>query len=569
MKTMGRRMIGLVGVLLMSCFFVVGQAMPCHAETKLIESPRAAFANFGYSVSSSGTMVVVGVPSHDSSKGAAYVYRLNNTVWELIAELTAADGAATDFFGQSVSISGNRIVVGAPGYDDEASGNLDTGAAYVFRIDNMTWTEVAKLTALDAAKYDSFGVSVSVSGDTIVVGSPAKGNLDSGAAYVFTFNGSLWEQVAKLPDVATDFSNFGQSVSISGDTIVVGAPRDVAHETIFYAGAAYVFKQDSTGWVQVQKMTASADDAAMWDGFGYSVSVSGNTIVVGAPWDEDSTGAAHVFALHGALWEPVAKFPLEGVADYSCFGQSVAVNGDTIVVGAFNDNVTDGPSGTGAVYLFRPEGTAWVVEKVISSDAAGGDGFGYSVSVDGGTVIVGAPWEDDGSGEGSQVMGAGAAYIYVLEAPPSIEFLVDIKPGSCVNPVNPKSKGVLPVALLGTEALDVMMIDPSTIRLSRDGVEGEVAPIRIGHADVATPLQCEPIAGGESLGDGYTDLVLKFKTQEVVRALNLWDVAGDRVTLTFSANLKEEFGGTTLSGQDDVKVLDKKPKPKNPKKPKK
>jgi hypothetical protein len=126
---------------------------------------------------------------------------------------------------------------------------------------------------------------------------------------------------------------------------------------------------------------------------------------------------------------------------------------------------------------------------------------------------------------------------------------------------------VLPVALLGTEGLDVMMIDPSTIRLSRDGVDGEVAPIRVHYADVATPMQCELTASGEIEGDGYTDLMLKFRTQEVVKALSLWDVAGERVTLTLTANLKEEFGGSTLSAQDDIKVLGKKPKP--PKKPKK
>ena len=571
MKKMGQLMTGLVGALFLSTLIVLGQAMPCHAETKLVESPPAAYANFGTSVSSGGNLVVVGVPSHDSYKGAVYVYKLNGTVWELDGELTAGDGAQSDMFGQSVSISGNTIVVGAPNH----SATIDTvtvpysGAAYVFKNNGSLWELSGKLTASDAAQSVGFGVSVSVSGDTIVVGSPGQGEPDSGAVYVFTFNGTLWEQVAQFPGVGVDGSGFAQSVSISGDTIVVGAPFDTANDSSPWAGAAYVFKRDSTGWMQVQKLSAGAGDAAMFDGFGFSVSVSGNTIVVGAPWDEGSTGAAYVFALNGALWEQIAKFPLESIAGGAFFGQSVAVSGDTIVVGALYDDVTDGPTDTGAAYLFRAEGTEWVVEKITASDATGGDAFGYSVSISGDTVIVGAPYEDDGSTEVSQVTNAGAAYVFTLEGEPSIEFFVDIKPGSCVNPVNPKSKGVLPVAILGTEGLDVMMIDPSTIRLSRDGVDGGVVPIRVDYEDVAAPLQCELTASGESLADGYVDLILKFKTQEVVRGLNLWDVAGERVTLTLSANLKEESGGTALSAQDDIKVLEKKPKPKHPKKPKK
>ena len=120
----------------------------------------------------------------------AYVYRLNGTEWKPAGELTAADGAAVDFFGQSVSISGNTVVVGAPGYDDEAREVFDIGAAYVFRTDGTAWAEVAKLTALDSAQSDGFGVSVSVSGDTIVVGCPGQGDLDLGAAYVFALNGA-------------------------------------------------------------------------------------------------------------------------------------------------------------------------------------------------------------------------------------------------------------------------------------------------------------------------------------------------------------------------------------------
>jgi len=368
-----------------------------------------------------------------------------------------------------------------------------------------------------------------------------------GSAYVFTYDGTTWAQVAKL--TAGDggsYDFFGMSVCISGETIVIGAPGDGAS-----AGSAYIFRNNGTDWVKIQKILAA--DGETMDSFGTSVSLGGDTIAIGAPGDAAGIGAAYVFKDDGAAWVQVKKVIATDGASPDYFGYSVSISGDTLVVGAYGDE-----GYTGSAYVFRYDGTTWdKVEKLLAGDSAPSDLFGVSVSISGGTAVIGAPG-DEGS--------TGAAYVFeVGEVPPvdpEVEVYVDIKPGSCVNPFNPKSKGVLPVAVLGTDDLDVKTIDPATIRFSREGIEGGVAPIRWGYGDVAKPLQCEKAECDGSQGDGYVDLKLKFKTQELVKTLQLWDVAGQTVILTLSGNLKEEFGGTPFTGQDSIKVLGKKKKPK-------
>jgi hypothetical protein len=231
----------------------------------------------------------------DCDSGSAYVYVRSGTTWTPQQKLTAgADAAALDEFGVSVSVSGDTAVVGAYANDD--AGSL-SGSAYVFLRAGAVWTEQQKLTASDAAASDQFGISVSVSGDTAVVG--AHGNDDtgsaSGSAYVFTRSGTVWTQQPKL--TASDAAagdEFGLSVSVSGDTAVVGAWRDDGAGND--AGAAYVFVSSGGVWGQQKKLTAS--DAAADNYFGNSVSVSGDTVLVGAQTDDGvgvDSGSAYVF----------------------------------------------------------------------------------------------------------------------------------------------------------------------------------------------------------------------------------------------------------------------------------
>ncbi len=341
------------------------------------------------------------------------------------AKLTASDGAANDNFGNSVSVSGNTVVVGA--WNAKVGANTLQGAAYVFTAPSSGWanmTQTAKLTASGGAASDDFGVSVSIDGNTVVVGaSGAKvgSNSTQGAAYVFVKPASGWAnmtQTAKLTasgGAASD--NFGVSVSVSGNTVVVGAwNAKVGANTL--QGAAYVFTKPSSGWAnmtQTAKLTAS--DGAASDNFGDSVSVSGNTVVVGAPGAKvganNGQGAAYVFTEPGSAWANMtqtAKLTASDGAAGDYFGGAVSVSGNTAVVGAPWAKVGANTL-QGAAYVFTEPGSAWAsmtqTAKLTASDGAAGDVFGDSVSVSGNMVVVGALGATVGA-NGDQ----GAAYVF-------------------------------------------------------------------------------------------------------------------------------------------------------------
>jgi FG-GAP repeat/HYR domain len=375
---------------------------------KLLASDGAAVDFFGSSVSISDDTIVVGATGDDSSRGAAYVYERNHggaEFWGQVTKLIASDGAAGDFLGLSVLISGDTIVAGA--LDDDSS----RGAAYVFERNQGgadIWGEVAKLTASDGVADDRFGTSVSISGDTIVAGADARGGV-----YVFGRNqggADNWGEVKRLtaagggPDDA-----FGYSVSISGDSIVVGAYADDSGK-----GSAYVFANDCGEWTQIAKPESSDKGAA--DQFGFQVAISGDTAVVTAPEQEEGpgdndSGAAYVFERNqdGAnQWGQVRKLLSSDNAIGDAFGSSVAISGDTIIVGAREED--DPGFDSGAAYIFgRNQGGAdnWgEIKKIEASDKAAGDNFGTSVGISGDTAIVGAHLEDDPGLE------SGAAYIF-------------------------------------------------------------------------------------------------------------------------------------------------------------
>ncbi len=383
---------------------------------KLLPSDAPAGEGFGWSVAVSGDTAVVGVrpPTPDGPGGdgeAAYVFQRDQAgKWGEVTKLTASDGKAGDRFGDTVAIGGDIAVIGALGED--AQGRF-TGAAYVFQRDQDgadNWGEVRKLTASDAQPDDFFGISVAVSGDTAVVG--ARGPVlvvgvagDGGAAYVFQRDqggADNWGQVTKLthPD-ATAGDSFGDHVAITGDTVVVAG------------GGLFVLGRNqgsANNWGQVAKLTAADGPIGAT-----SVALSGDTVVVGAVFDDDKgelAGAAYVFQRDQAgNWGEVTKLTTSDAQAYDQFGISVAVNSDTAVVGA--DRVDAGGGrfdDFGAAYVFRRnEGGAdnWgEVKKLVASDAQAGNFFGQSVALSGDTAIVGAAFEDAGG------IGAGAAYVF-------------------------------------------------------------------------------------------------------------------------------------------------------------
>jgi hypothetical protein len=381
-----------------------------YIEQKLTASDAAADDFFGNAVSVSGNVMVVGSLYDDdggTDSGSAYVYRHNGSNWVEEQKLTASDAAADDFFGYSVSVSGDVIVVGAILDED---GDFNSGSAYVYRYNGSSWVEEQKLTASGAAADDLFGYAVSVNGDVIVVGSlyDDYGDRYSGSAHVYRHNGSSWAEEQKLIGSDADVDDhFGTSVSVSGDVIVVGAYLDFVDG--YSKGSAYVYRHNGSSWVEEQKLIAN--DAAANDYFGISVSVSGNVIIIGASNDDDGgrySGSAYVYRHDGSSWVEEQKLTASDADVDDLFGYSVSVSGDVIIVGALEDD--DGGFNSGSAYVYRHNGSSWVEEqKLIASDAAADDLFGISVSVSGDFIVVGAFFDDDGGAD------SGSAYVYTPE----------------------------------------------------------------------------------------------------------------------------------------------------------
>jgi MYXO-CTERM domain-containing protein len=356
-------------------------------QAELTASDGAARDGFGFSVSVSGGTAILGAPGpvvgSNVRVGKAYVFVQSGSAWTQQAEFTASDAQVGDGFGSSVSVSDGIAIVGA--YDHQVQGPTGVvgfGATYVFVQGGTTWTQQAELTASDYTFNDVFGSSVSVSGSTAIIGAPGHqvGSTPSaGAAYVFGQSGTTWTQQAEITaSDAAAYDAFGSSVSLSGGTAIVGAPSAVSPGCLSpaSAGAAYVFVQNGLIWVQQAKVTASAPAAG--DDFGASVSVSGGTAIVGATGPaapepgNPVVSAAYVFTQSGTTWTEQAKLSDGEVGD--AFGASVAVSGDAAIVG----------SGTGAAYVFVQDGTTWTQQvELTACDFS-------SVSVNGGTAVVGA-----------------------------------------------------------------------------------------------------------------------------------------------------------------------------------
>jgi len=377
-------------------------------ETKLTASDGAQFDEFGWSVAAANDTIVVGAYGDDTvngeDSGSIYIFTHTGTTWTEQAKLMASDGASFKNFGNIVAIAGDTIVVGAN--KDNANGQ-NSGSAYVFTGSGATWTQQAKLTASDGAPSYLFGRSVSILGDTIVVGANGASG-GSGSAYVFTRTGTSWSEQAKLTaSDGADGDRFGVSVAIAGDTIVVGAHWD--DDNGADSGSAYVFTSTGTTWTQQAKLTAS--DGAEDDQFGFSVAIAGDTIVVGARLDGDNgsfSGSVYVFTGTGTAWTQQAKLTASDGAEIDYFGISVGIEGDTIVVGASAD--IDVGMGIGSAYVYMQTGTTWTEQAKLTATDMGnfGDWFGESVAIAGDTIVVGARGDNDVGDD------SGSVYIYDL-----------------------------------------------------------------------------------------------------------------------------------------------------------
>lgn len=457
---------------------------------------------FGWSIAISGDTAVVGAVNEASNatgvngnatnnsapfSGAAYVFVRVAGLWSQQAYLKPSNTGSGDSFGHAVAISGDTIVVGAPYEDSSATGvngngtnnaSAESGAAYVFVRSGNVWSQQAYLKASNTGTGDRFGYSVAVSGDTVVVGADSEdssatgvnGNgasnasAESGAAYIFVRSGTTWSQQAYVKASNTGSGDsFGWSVGISADTVVIGAPGedsaatgingDSANDAAESSGAAYVFVRSGTNWSQQAYVKASNTEAN--DFFGYSIAVSAETLVVGAVNEDSSatgvngnafdnsatdSGAAYVFTRSSGSWSQQAYLKASNTGANDFFGSAVAISGDLIVSGApYEYSAATGVNGdgtdnsvpdAGAAYQFQRIGSVWSQRAYLkASNTETGDRFGYSVAVST-TVVVGAIGEGssatgvNGNQSDNSATDSGAAYAFTEGAQQALSFSV-------------------------------------------------------------------------------------------------------------------------------------------------
>lgn len=371
----------------------------------------AADDRFGYAVALDGATVLIGAYRADATaidQGAAYAFVLHDSRHVQQPKLIAQDGAELDHFGNAVAISGDTLVVGAE--NDDIGMNVNQGSAYVFTRNGASWTFQQKLTAAgnDGLANDYFGASVAIDGQTVAVGASGV-NAGRGAAYVFTRSGTVWAQQQKLAagDGAV-FDSFGFSVALGGNTLVAGAPLAVIGTKV-NQGAAYVFTRNGAAWTEQRKLTAS--DGATDDRFGFAVALGNNTVAVGAPEDtigtNDNQGSVYVFTRNGATWTEQPKLIAGDGAANDFFGGAVAISGDTLAVGAEGDTIGTNVR-QGSAYVYGPSEATWQFrQKLIASDGAAENNFGRVVAVSADTLVVGASGATIGTNRQQ-----GAAYVF-------------------------------------------------------------------------------------------------------------------------------------------------------------
>ncbi len=335
----------------------------------------AATDQFGNSVSVDSGVALVGAVYEDSLAGAAYVYRFDGATWVEEQKLVGSNVVPGDRFGISVSVSGDVALIGAYSSDSNA------GAAYVFRFDGSAWVEEQRLVP-DVVGF--FGYSVSVDGDRALVGAVAEGG--AGAAHVYRYQDGSWneEQILTASDGDTG-ERFGQAVSIKGDFAAVGARHESG--TVSRQGATYVYRFDGTTWAHEQKLTP--EDRQQGDGFGNALSIDGDCLVIGSSGTDTFTGRTWVYRFAESNWtleqELISSDPTSG----DLFGVGVSLDDNLALVGASGDGTN------GTVSVFRFDGSTWSLEQRIEPDTVGSDEmFGIAVSLDGDVALAGA-WAAD------------------------------------------------------------------------------------------------------------------------------------------------------------------------------
>ncbi len=420
-------------------------------HTQTVKSPRAQLQDgFGHALAISGDTAVIGAPGDDEDvygAGAAYVYVRKPGGWELQARIRKPGiPEQEDLFGGGVAIDGDTMVIGAPHATIFAEENRrKSGAAYVYVRTGTVWNLQGVLAPLNTEFPPSFGSQVVIEGNTIVVGAPrdngghndTNGEVvdtpwnveniapDSGAAYVFVRNGTIWTQTAylKAPDVVYELQDsgrlnrraddFGSAVAIEGGTIAIGASGVNRHVKIenklqvsaksYEAGAVYIFNKQGAKWKMSAKLMSPDTQVTDREFFGQSVALSGGTLAVGAPFAStgvSQSGAVYVYRGGGSNWAMTKRLQADNADPLDQFGHRVAIGGRTIWVGSINESGSDyGINGdgslnddivSGAVYAFEGEGSSWTQKAYIKPVRdLGTVNIGNSIAVDGKDLLIG------------------------------------------------------------------------------------------------------------------------------------------------------------------------------------
>jgi hypothetical protein len=360
-------------------------------ETKILPSDPEGINSFGFSVAMGGTAMVVGCGDANylgPKTGVALVFRNNNGEWIEDTILMPNDWMDAARFGWSVDVQYDYLFISS--IHDGANG-LWAGAVYVYKYDpiNSLWVQHQKLVSSDIELGDEFGSSVSVNGDRLLIG--AKGDQSHvGAAYVFKRTESDWIEEAKLLPLnyVGDEPYFGQSVSLDGDKAIIGAPLDDDHG--LQTGSAFIFHFDGSNWIQQQKIFSS--DILPSDYFGTSVSISGEYIMVGAIGNmtqPNSHGAVYVYKWDGTQWSEQQKLYDNNVTNDIGYGLSISLEEDLAIIGAPEE--TENGVNAGAVYVYENGGSSWnEIARLLASDGQESDKLGWSVDLDNGRATAGA-----------------------------------------------------------------------------------------------------------------------------------------------------------------------------------
>lgn len=350
-------------------------------------------SRWGHSLSSESEVAIVGARNYDmpgpvgGGEGAAFIFIKSGDQWIEQTRINASDLQSGDNFGYAVAVQGDYVFVGAP-----RAGSSDQGAVYIFHKSGNSWSEVGIINASDGQNGDYFGEYLDVDGNYLIVGAPKAdvgGVTNSGAAYVYYNSGGTWTQQAKIfPANPVGTTSFPSAVAIDGTNIVCGRASSTVNGNA-NQGSAFIFERSGSSWIEKQEIFIGSN-GGVGDNFGYSVDIDGNNIIVGARYqglNGNSSGRADLFQWNGSNWNFTDYLKPSDIIPFDSFGESVSISGDNIIVGCSQHDLN--LNAAGAAYHYQISGSkANLQHKFIAAQETQQALFGTRVSIYGSTVAI-------------------------------------------------------------------------------------------------------------------------------------------------------------------------------------